>query len=438
MAAPSSFYRISTVLNQQKELLQEAIKDFLLEKFPVLDMIEKNGFIKRQQIRYMDDKYVIPFEDGYPASARGVGEGEALPPGSSYTDARMTFTKKKTVVRNYITWEQVTEGQGSQATLEDSVTRLKRHMMKDIKNAFNTQLEGYSVNGAVAKIYATDSDDGTYTTCTVYVHGASGANAGANQPGTRWLRKGQPVIVTDSDGYSNPTYGVVYSVTDYDTVVITGTSLAAADTNLLVLGDSNSSQYGKCITGLSQHFRSDGPTTYQGVTRASYPFLKANVLSNSGTNRSLDSRLIADAVMEPAIVYGEDATYDFAQINPQLIVEYADLFDAQRQFRATEALQTWDPRQAKMVNKVNWLVDNYMPGGQIRFGDSSSFVMHYSSDFFQFEDFGGKGILAFVGSSADYDIYEARARTYCQLACTKPNANTVLADITQTPRTVIL
>lgn len=169
-------------------------------------------------------------------------------------------------------------------------------------------------------------------------------------------------------------------------------------------------------------------TTYQGVNRSTVPEAKGNVYGNSGTVRVLSTELMqiaidgaeeeADAMVD--LIYGHfSARRAFVKIHEGLI-RYAPT-EVRGGFRQETLSYAGGGRPIRI------LVGRHAPLGKLFFLTMSTFKWLRTRDF-HWLDRGG----AIWRLTDNKLLWEANYVIYCNFFCERPNANSVVIDLSYT------
>lgn len=264
--------------------------------------------------------------------------------------------------------------------------------------------------------------DGTGWMCQV--NGTStGTSVTLDNPGTQYLEAGMYIDTysATSGGSSGADSASIASVDS--TTTLTLDSAATMTDNYYVFREDSRGNEMMGLLGIIDD--ATYVTTLQGVSRTTYPWFKANVLDNSGTNRDLTLDLMQQS--------SDEAEKDGGKIslvvaNYELRRKYADLLVHDKRFvnklsldggfSALEYSAGGDP--------IPFVVDRHSRDNTIFFTDESSLAIYRASDFDWMDKDG-----AILSRVSGYDAYEAILYVYMNPGCTACNHNTVLRDITQ-------
>lgn len=263
--------------------------------------------------------------------------------------------------------------------------------------------------------------DGTGCLCTISsVTSSSPTQLVIVVNDTKFLAEGMILDIYDvsaGDVLANGSELEVIAV-DHDTksvTLTTSTNIGSAiqtGTDFLVV----SGNYGLELTGVGAVMTS--PILY-GLSRTTYPWLKANVITNVGTLSESDIQAGIDAAEIKA-----GAVVDFIQCSYGVRRAYIELLSAKKQFPNTLELKGgW---KAISYNGIPIVADKFMPDGTMDLLSLGDWALYQMSDF-EWMDSDG----AMLHRVADKAAYEATLLKYCDLGCQRPAGQTRLTGITE-------
>lgn len=264
----------------------------------------------------------------------------------------------------------------------------------------------------------------TSTTCEVKWAGQSTPDV--NAPGTRFIRKGQAVLVGTSGAITGGTAlaRTVSSLTDGDTFEFTASTVQTVS-DLIVEGDANGNSYNNVPMGMAGIVNND-TGTFENISRSTVPEWKGSVLANAGTLRTITEDLIQRAM-------------DMAQVRGGGITSAMVCDPSMR--RQVYALGAGDKRYMERKVELGWERLDYAGGGSVTpiyidvdapynqlFGFDKETLYKAVLEDFHFADDDGR-ILRNVSGE---DGWEYLLRWFGNFVCDNPAANWVLQDITET------
>ena len=414
-------------LGQAVEKMQSAIDVGFRKSLVILDRIQK---VQVKEV-FSDAKFTVPMYFSDPSNFRAVSQGSTIPTPVKWTKDKAYATAVKIMGTSQITWEASVIGSKG-GSLEDEVQRQIKALMRGLKKAVANQIWGHQYNGSIGKVYSVTSGS---KLVTLYFTTTSG---GANEPGNMWITRGDRLVIDAAAdvGTSNQLYVVDKrkkgSYTDF--YVTENTHLSSvAQGDIVVPGEadannsgSNVTQYGIALTSMYDHVVDQVSTSYQGLSRSTYPELCANLSTNSGTLRALTELMLLTAEQSPMEVTGNDSDVDLLVGHPSMERAYYKVMQNLRRFIGTDKLEGADPSTLR-VGKLPLTTDAFCPPGRIYGIDTSTFKWAVLDDF-KFEKRNGE-IYALIGAAATQDIYEARLRVFAQLIGLNPPQNWVIEDL---------
>jgi len=340
---------------------------------------------------------------------QGIGaraDGGALPTAKYRKVKQTTVPLKYNYGRVEVTGPAIAGSRNSAAAFMKVIDFEVNGMVTGMKVNINRQLHNDG-SGALCQV------NGTTTGIAIQVDG----------PGTNFLEAGMNI-----DTYSARSGGTIgansATISTVDSAVQITLSASATMTNNYYVCREDSYSY-EMMGLLGAIDDATYVSTFQGLSRTTYPWMKSNVLANGGTNRDLTLDLMQQASDEAEIDGGR---ISLIISNYALRRKYADMLVADKRyvnrltldggFSALEYSAGGEP--------IPFVVDRHAWPNQIAFLDESSLSLYRASDFDWMDSDGN--ILSRVSG---YDAYEAILYCYANLGCTAPQHNTMLRDLTQ-------
>ena len=166
-------------------------------------------------------------------------------------------------------------------------------------------------------------------------------------------------------------------------------------------------------------------TTFENISRTTYPLWKGNLLGNSGTNRNLSTDLLQQA--EDAVQEMAGKRPDWIRMNLGQRRKFNDLVAPDRRFNS----KTFDAGYERLsYNGLTFTIDIDHPKNEITMLTKSS-VRKYSLRKFGMLDFDGLVLRQVTGK----DQWRGHIGMYGNLGSKRPNCNTRLIDL-QEPSTI--
>lgn len=213
---------------------------------------------------------------------------------------------------------------------------------------------------------------------------------------------------------------------------LTGGS-AAANTDILVYEDTQDSSStaatsgatdtaGKNLLGLRSLVddTSEGPTTIQNISRATFPIFKSAVLSNSGTARPLSLDLLQNAIDQTAIEADEEPDFiigGFGQRRNYFNLLVSDVRYAPQEFKGGF--------KTLMYNNLAWQVDKDCEPGRLYIGVKEAIKRFEIAPLGILDEGSAGGMLRLPKT----DVYELLIGGYFNMGIDRPNAWAKLVDL---------
>jgi hypothetical protein len=160
-------------------------------------------------------------------------------------------------------------------------------------------------------------------------------------------------------------------------------------------------------------------TTYQTISRTTYPLWKGHLLDNSGTGRNLTLDLLQQ--LEDQIYLASGKRPDWIRMNLGQRRKYFDLVGPDKRYMSGKI----DGGYERLDYNGNQLtIDIDHPHGEIT-GLTKSTIKKYSLRKFGLLDFDGQVLRQVVNK----DLWRGHVGTYGNLGCKQPNCNGRLIDL---------
>lgn len=351
-----------------------------------------------------------------PSTGARADGGTLMSAGSNaYSEAQISA--KYGYTRGKITGPTLKLSKSNKGSFARALASEMKFSLRDMKKEVNFWSWGDGTG-----VRATCDSSVTSTTCEVKWAGQATPDVSA--PGTRFIRKGMPVLVGTSGAIAGGSAlaRVVSSVTDGDTFEFTASTVQTSG-DLIVEGDASGNSYNNVPMGLVG-IVDDDTGTFQNISRSTVPEWKGSVLSNSGTLRSLTEDLIQRAMDKVQIRAGGQISKMVCDPNMR---------------RQIVALGLGDKRYADRKIELGWEVINYAGGaGTVPvyvdvdapynklFGFDTETVFKAVLEDFHFADDDGHVLRNVSGE----DGWEYLLRWFGNFVSDNPAANFVIEDIT--------
>lgn len=346
---------------------------------------------------------------------RGIGaraEGEALPTAGVFTASNMNVSMKYNYAVVSLTGPAIQATKGSKNAFVDAL----QEAMADAK-------EGLSFNIATQMVFG----DGTGILAYTNGSGSSSTSLIVDTPGSEHIHAGMYIDVYTSGGTQEINNVKVSSISS-NTLTLESAQTWSDNAYVYRKGERNNVAMG--FGGIVDD--STRVATFQGLARSTNTWLKANVLSASGTNRPITLRLVDDMALKAKKTLsssGENPTAIYSRC--AIMQNYADIIKADRRFTGKETTISNGYRAVEVlvpgVGVLPWINDEMCRPNEvwaIKEDDLEIFEMmpvqwiQHSGRILREAQDGSDGIEATVG-------------TYHNLGARRCNSHTALKDITE-------
>lgn len=399
-----------------KDIYAPGLRNWINHRRPLwgrLQNLTKEDFEGRQLL--------IGVQYGNNQSTGGVGEGEALPPGGSNLYAQMAITPKYHYSVCRMTRQAMDAAISSRGGFAKSITAELDGTRDQLEEELAISSTFGDGSGAIGKISTT----ATGTTATLYGQPTVG------QMGSRAVRVGQYV-----QSWASKTTGAVGAAHIVVATVPTSTTFTTASTTWT----ANEYLFRSVTTSVDPRNRvmmglgglvDDGTRvgTFQGLSRTTYPSLKANILGASGVLRPISQDLFDAACQESWLNGG--GQYPTAAYSPlEIQRRMASYLKADRHFDMTT--KTYDGGYAGIEwtfpgGKLDWFVDRYCIPNEVHLVRESDMFM-LEQEPIGFEETDGK-MWRYTDRT---HAVEAWMYTWLNLGARACNNFTALQDISHT------
>lgn len=370
----------------------------------------------------------------------GIGaraEGGELPPVTgSETLAEATVGYRMHYARGAISRPAIKQMKSNLGSYVRTTDFKMQTMYQNIKKDMNRATWGWGT-GVLALL---DGAHNAQTNINVQVSPSSPQAAAAtttshNSPasnGTRYIKPGMTVVIGSAAdiaaGGAAVDYRTVSSVTDQNTFVISdATSGNPADGDLIVRGhstDVGDNNYNNELLGLEGIVDDTTPTTYLGLTRATYSGLQAAVYHNNDTGRTINTRLILQAMN--AVRERSDGVIDWICGHPTTTEAYVNDLTPDVRYAPRKLIAGFNVLSVAGGESGEAFVydDVDCPYNKLFLLDRSVIFMYVLDDF-SFVDEDG----SVLHRGADTDTFELRLAWYGDMASELPNTAAKIEDI---------
>jgi len=350
--------------------------------------------------------FTIPMHYG-----RNEGIG-ARAEGATLMDAGQQAYKESIVPMRYLYGRIQLTGQSIKAAKNDAGAFIRavdseiKGVTRDLKNAVNRMLAG--------------DGTGRLTTC-----GTTSASTTVVVASTAFLRAGMSIdvlVAADGTTGTGAVGRTVVSVTNATSFVISGAAITTNNTYAVYVGGSRNLEV-MGIQGIVDNADiGGGYGALQQLAVASYPWHKASILANGGSNRAISDTLLQTLIdtVEQAGAGDVSALYTTYGVRRA----YQAVLDAKKQIVNKTELKGGYSTIA--FNNLPIIVDKFLPANKV-FGVDESMLKMYKLADYDWMDMDGAILSRVTGK----DAYEAILYCYMELGMFARNAFGRLDDITE-------
>ena len=373
---------------------------------PIRDQLNNSSVLYSRLEKNSDSvvgkNFTIPLHYGRNEGVGARGEGTALPAAGKQAYKDCIVPMRYQYGRIQITGPTIKASRSNEGAFVRAVDSEMRGLEKDMKASMNRQAFG----------------DGTGLLATVAASGSSNSTVVVDS--TAKLRVGMPIdIIVKTTGAA--TAGVagtsVASITDATTFT-TADALAgspAATYGVYIAGSRNNEMMG--LSGIVS-----ATATLQGLAVADYPWWKAKVLANSGTNRAISDTLLQTAIDTLEANSSGMCTAMYTSFGVRRA--YQALLTATKHLVNTQELK--GGYKAITYNDLPIIADKDAPANKIFVVDENELQVFRLGDFDWMQDDG-----AILSRVSGYDAYEAVLYVYQELGTSMRNAHVLISDVTE-------
>jgi len=364
-------------------------------------------------------KFIIPMQTALNESAVATGEMVALPEGRVPSFVQAYLYLKKMIARMTISKESIVLTQGANA------------MVKGLPNLMDSTIKPFLLN---LEAYMHLAGEGILATCTADDNGAGLLTV----DDTRFIRVGMPLKCYAADTIHDGEV-VVTAVNSATTFTVSGTSTSIASGDLVYLSGSwvTSSTIATVLApqGLETIIDETDPHygNFQGIARASYPYMNAIIRDGSDANGSAGT---AQALTIMRMVNVLDAIWKgSAHAVPHFIYCGQGVYNALAQVlrnnnQPNEVMPAKDGIPGGLAfhyhDKVLPVVSSPNCKKNAMFFINKDYLFRYQFSDPKWDDEGG-----FLRPLEDYHAFQAIYSGYINFGVTLPESNGRLNDITE-------
>ena len=373
---------------------------------PIRDQLNNSSVLYSRLEKNSDSvvgkNFTIPLHYGRNEGVGARGEGTALPTAGNQAYKECIVPMRYQYGRIRLTGPTMKAARSNEGAFIRAVDSEMRGLEKDMKSSMNRQAFG----------------DGTGLLATVAASGSSSSTVVVDS--TAKLRVGMPIdIIVKTTGAA--TAGVagtsVASITDTTTFTITDAlaGTPAATYGVYIAGSRNNEMMG--LSGIVST-----TATLQGLDVANYPWWKATVLANSGSNRAISDTLLQTAIDTLEANSSGMCTAMYTSFGVRRA--YQALLTATKQLVNTQELK--GGYKAITYNDLPIIADKDAPANKIFVVDEDELQVFRLGDFDWMQEDG-----AILSRVSGYDAYEAVLYVYQELGTTMRNAHVLISDVTE-------
>lgn len=344
--------------------------------------------------------FTIPVHYGRNEGIGARADGGTLPTAGNQGYHETIVPMKYLYGRIKLTGPSIKAAKTNEGAFMRAVESEMKGITRDLKSEFNRMLYG--------------DGTGALTVC-----GTTNASTTVVVASTAKLRVGMPidVIVTADGSTSTGAVGrTVASIASATTFVISGAAITTDNTFSVYRAGSRNLE----IMGLSGIVATTG--ALQNIDPSTYAWWKANVSSNSGTNRALTELMMQTALDTVETVGDGKITAIYASYGVRRA--YQALLQTDRVYQ--NVMKFDGGFSALEYNGLPLFADKDCPANTLFFVDEDKLKFYRMSDFEFMEDDGS--VLSRVSGE---DAYEAVLYKYAEFGTSARNAHYALKDITE-------
>lgn len=376
--------------------------------------------LKKYQETVDGKNYTYALHSGRNTSAgRGISDGGQFPTPGNQAWTNATVPEAEITAGVEITGRAIKSSKTDQGSfvraVKSEVDGAQRDLMRSLDRMFHS-------DGTDALAFWTTADDTSGTNIddgqgNAFVHLNAVETCDLIDASDNTTVLGDNIVVTlGAQGASS--YAITWS----------GAVTGSADGDYLVLNDTLGSQ---CMGIRGVISDADPPLgSLEGLAVATYPWWKAQVFGNSGTNRDLSLHLM----QLPLSAIARNSNYteadvEFLMCNTGVKNKYIDLVLADK--RTVNRMELDGGQESVEFNGKPIIIDPLCRENVLYYVNPQTMNILTSSDGIVWADFeDGQMFQKKPGSGSPYDAYQAFLVFYGNLAVSARNGNGLLSDIT--------
>lgn len=348
--------------------------------------------------------FTIPLHVSRNEGSGARADGGALPTAGQQGYKDCIIPMRYQYHRIQITGPTIKAAKSNEGAFIRAIDSEMRGAERDMRSSLNRQLFG--------------DGSGALTVCGVTANSTTVVVSS-----TAKLRVGMPIdVLVTADGTTGTgaTGRTVSSITSATQFVISGAAITTDATYSVYIAGSRNLE----MMGLSGIVSTTDPSSgsLQGLAVATYPYWKAQALSNSGTNRAISETLMQTALDN--VEQNSDGQVSAIYTTYGVRRAYQALLTANKVYQNTMDLK--GGYKALDYNGLPLIADKDCQANKLYFVDESKLSLYRLSDVDWMQEDG-----AILSRVSGYDAYEAVLYVYQELGCKARNAHCLLSDITE-------
>ena len=363
--------------------------------------------LEKNEDSVVGKNFTIPLHYGRNEGVGARAEGGTLPSAGNQAYKECIVPMRYQYGRIQITGPTIKAARSNEGAFLRAVDSEMRGLERDMKSSMNRQAFG----------------DGTGLLATVAASGSGTSTVVVDS--TAKLRVGMPIdIIVKTTGAATAGLAgtTVASITDATTFTISGTLAGspAGTYGVYIAGSRNNEMMG--LSGIVSN-----TATLQSLDVANYPWWKATVLANGGTNRAISDTLLQTAIDTLESNSSGMCTAMYTSFGVRRA--YQALLTATKQLVNTQKLQGGYEAINYLGGShgvIPMIADKDAPANKIYIVDEDELAIYRLADFDWMQEDGS--VLSRVSG---VDAYEAVLYVYQELGTSMRNAHVLLSDITE-------
>ena len=363
--------------------------------------------LEKNEDSVVGKNFTIPLHYGRNEGVGARAEGGTLPAAGNQAYKECIVPMRYQYGRIQITGPTIKAARSNEGAFLRAVDSEMRGLERDMKSSMNRQAFG----------------DGTGLLATVAASGSGTSTVVVDS--TAKLRVGMPIdIIVKTTGAATAGLAgtTVASITDATTFTISGTLAGspAGTYGVYIAGSRNNEMMG--LSGIVS-----ATATLQSLDVANYPWWKATVLANGGTNRAISDTLLQTAIDTLEANSSGMCTAMYTSFGVRRA--YQALLTATKQLVNTQKLQGGYEAINYLGGShgvIPMIADKDAPANKIFVVDEDELAIYRLADFDWMQEDGS--VLSRVSG---VDAYEAVLYVYQELGTSMRNAHVLLSDITE-------